>query len=287
MRTPAPEAKQINLPKESQNTMTQLLPLPSVPPALTPARRAAFLENLRLYGNVRLACRAASLSPQTAYRARQAELRFMTEWDAALVVARTHVEAILADRAISGVTEKVFYHGEEVATRTRYDSRLLLAHLARLDRLAERIEQKEAEEARLRAQSQTRSTYGCDQHQSRAAGECKGARPPAATRPLGRMSEEIASADALAEQQKTQNNSSPLNPPIPELEQRLMAMEAERPLTARAVHQFDDPGEAEAAQLCAFEAGMDRWWAVARTQDLPEHIAEGAMTEYSDQSGDE
>gem|GEM_PF-4766258 len=26
-------------------------------------------------------------------------------------------------------------HGEEVATRTRYDARLLLAHLARLDRL--------------------------------------------------------------------------------------------------------------------------------------------------------
>jgi hypothetical protein len=34
----------------------------------------------------------------------------------------------------------VFYHGEEVATRIRYDSRLLLAHLARLDRLAEQTE---------------------------------------------------------------------------------------------------------------------------------------------------
>jgi hypothetical protein len=43
---------------------------------------------------------------------------------------------VLADRALNGVQEVVYYHGEEVATRTRYDSRLLLAHLARLDRIA-------------------------------------------------------------------------------------------------------------------------------------------------------
>jgi hypothetical protein len=36
------------------------------------------------------------------------------------------------------VEEEVFYHGEVVAKRRRYDSRLLLAHLARLDRLADR-----------------------------------------------------------------------------------------------------------------------------------------------------
>lgn len=42
---------------------------------------------------------------------------------------------MLADRALNGVKENVFYHLEEVARRRRYDSRLLLAHLARLDRL--------------------------------------------------------------------------------------------------------------------------------------------------------
>ncbi|QPC97764.1 hypothetical protein [Qipengyuania soli] len=47
---------------------------------------------------------------------------------------------MLADRALNGVEEAVFYHGEEVARRRRYDSRLLLAHLARLDRMAERPE---------------------------------------------------------------------------------------------------------------------------------------------------
>jgi hypothetical protein len=51
---------------------------------------------------------------------------------------RGSISTVLADRALNGVTETVFYHGEEVATRTRYDARLLLAHLARLDRLETR-----------------------------------------------------------------------------------------------------------------------------------------------------
>jgi len=44
---------------------------------------------------------------------------------------------VLADRALNGTQEVVFYHGEEVATRTRFDSRLLLAHLGRLDALGQ------------------------------------------------------------------------------------------------------------------------------------------------------
>ena len=87
----------------------------------SPRRQAEFLASLQLFGNVRLACRAARISAQTAYRQRRA-------WDAALLAARAHAEATLADRALNGVEEAVFYHGEEVARRRRYDSRLLLAH---------------------------------------------------------------------------------------------------------------------------------------------------------------
>ncbi|MBY8338272.1 hypothetical protein KYN89_14580 [Alteriqipengyuania sp. NZ-12B] len=68
---------------------------------------------------------------------RRACPRFARLWDAALLVARTQVEAVLADRALNGVEETIFYHGETVATRRRYDARLLLAHLARLDRLTQ------------------------------------------------------------------------------------------------------------------------------------------------------
>lgn len=107
-------------------------------PLLTRPLQATFCEHLARHGNVRLACRAAGVSAQTAYRMRRACRQFRALWDAALVIAREQVEDVLADRALHGWEEAVFYHGEEVARRRRYDSRLLLAHLARLDRLAER-----------------------------------------------------------------------------------------------------------------------------------------------------
>jgi hypothetical protein len=75
------------------------------------------------------------VSRSAAYRMRRECLLFSELWDAALLHARPMVEEVLADRALNGTQETVFYHGEEVATRTRYDSRLLLAHLGRLDRL--------------------------------------------------------------------------------------------------------------------------------------------------------
>ncbi|OCC23028.1 hypothetical protein MB02_12645 [Croceicoccus estronivorus] len=99
----------------------------------SPARQVRFLDHLASSGNVRAACAVARISAETAYRARRRDGRFAKVWDAALVLARSHVEAVLADRALNGVEEPVFYHGEEVARRRRYDTRLLLAHLARLD----------------------------------------------------------------------------------------------------------------------------------------------------------
>lgn len=109
----------------------------------TPRRRAKFCDQLAHHGNVRLAAKAAGVSPQTAYRARRSCLDFAACWDAALVLARDVAEQVLADRAINGVEEAVYYHGEEVATRRRYDSRLLLAHLARLDARVERDRQEQ------------------------------------------------------------------------------------------------------------------------------------------------
>lgn len=104
----------------------------------TPERQVRFLDRLASSGTVRAACLAAGVSPQAAYVARRRCARFAAAWDAALVLARDHAEAVLAERALDGVEEAVFYHGEEVARRRRFDARLLLAHLARLDRRAER-----------------------------------------------------------------------------------------------------------------------------------------------------
>jgi len=104
----------------------------------TDTRTAQFLEHLAGHGNVRAACARVSMSPEAAYRLRRRDALFARAWLAALNLAREASAEILACRAIDGIEEEVWYHGEVVGTRRRYDTRLLLAHLARLDALAER-----------------------------------------------------------------------------------------------------------------------------------------------------
>jgi hypothetical protein len=101
------------------------------------ALQVRFLDRLATCGNVRAACACAGVSPHTAYKARRRDAALARLWDAALVLARPHAEAVLAARALDGVEVPVFYHGEVVAYRRHYDGRLLLAHLARLDRAGE------------------------------------------------------------------------------------------------------------------------------------------------------
>jgi hypothetical protein len=114
-----------------------LLPVLTTPdPSTFPReRQAAFLAALAASGNVRSASARVGVSHQTAYRARLASPGFRRAWDAALLAARAQAEEVLANRALEGWEEDVLYHGEVVATRRRYSDRLLLAHLARLDKL--------------------------------------------------------------------------------------------------------------------------------------------------------
>lgn len=103
----------------------------------TPARRAKFLTLLAETGNVRACAARCGLSAQSVYKLRRREPLFARSWAAALVLARDHAEQVMANRALDGVEEPVFYRGEQVGVRRRYDTRLLLAHMARLDRLAD------------------------------------------------------------------------------------------------------------------------------------------------------
>ncbi len=100
-------------------------------------RKVRFLHHLAEKGDVRSAAARVGMSRQSAYMLRRRDRVFAQGWAAALVLARAHVEEVLATRALDGVEEAVFYHGEQVAVRRRFDARLLLAHLARLDRAAE------------------------------------------------------------------------------------------------------------------------------------------------------
>jgi hypothetical protein len=115
---------------------------PAIVPAVrhdgwTEVRKVHFLEHLAGHGNVRAACSSVGMSHAAAYRLRRRDPLFARAWGAALVLAREASAEVLACRAIDGIEEEVWYRGEFRGTRRRYDSRLLLAHMARLDKLAE------------------------------------------------------------------------------------------------------------------------------------------------------
>ncbi|MFM5895130.1 MAG: hypothetical protein ACKOQM_11975 [Novosphingobium sp.] len=106
-----------------------------IDPVFTPSLKLRFLDELSQHGNVRVAASRIGVSRSGLYLARRRDAAFAAGWLAALREARWHAEAVLAERALDGVEEQVFYRGEVIATRRRYDTRLLLAHLARLDAL--------------------------------------------------------------------------------------------------------------------------------------------------------
>lgn len=103
----------------------------------TPARKILFFYELAACGSVRTACSEAGMSPEAAYKLRRRDALFARAWAAALVLAREASAEVLECRALDGIEEPVWYHGEVVGTRTRYDTRLLLAHIARLDAQAQ------------------------------------------------------------------------------------------------------------------------------------------------------
>jgi hypothetical protein len=111
----------------------------------TAARKAQFLEALAGDGNVRAACARVGLSREAAYRLRRRDALFARAWAGAQLQAREIVGEVLGTRALEGIEEQVWHRGEVVGTRRRYDTRLLLAHMTRLDKLAE--DQRACEDA--------------------------------------------------------------------------------------------------------------------------------------------
>jgi hypothetical protein len=256
------------------------------PGVFTRARQVKFLEGLATSGAVRSASAAAGVSYRTAYRERRANPAFRRAWDAALLSARAMSEDVLATRAIEGVEEDVLYHGEVVATRRRYDARLLLAHLARLDKLTE--------DARTRAFADDYEgalerfaagiddpapvceacgealPLGVDEATGEfAPGQCDKCDTPAlhtagaaapASAPARRIEEpcpDCGGACLGPEEHLTEADCRWLG-------NRLDRMKAARPAGAKGPYEFcgHDLELVEMEQLQAFEQGVERWWLV-------------------------
>lgn len=106
-------------------------------PGWTQRKKAVFLDHLAQHGNVRAACARVGLSRDAAYRLRRRDGDFARGWGAAMVLAHDAGTELLASCATEGTEHRVYFHGELVDTYRRIDARLLLAHLARLDKAAD------------------------------------------------------------------------------------------------------------------------------------------------------
>ena len=104
----------------------------------TPFTRRLFLEVLAETGRVSRACEYAGMSESGAYALRARDPLFAAGWDAACVLARPRLADALYEKAIDGVTDTITKDGEVVAQRHRFDSRLSIAVLNRLDKRCDR-----------------------------------------------------------------------------------------------------------------------------------------------------
>ncbi len=235
--------------------------------------RIAFLESLAVTGSVRSAAKRTRVSHQTVYRARRSSAAFGRAWDAALVVARAQAEARLADCAMEGYEEEVWYHGEMVGTRTRFSQRLLLAHLGRLDRIRsdDRIdalaEDFDAMIARMRAGDAIDVAPESASHGVNipSPGQCN-------RRSMSRETEggetdggetgggETDGGETGDGGPAAANDSCGDGPDCMPIERLLTAMDAARPADAPVLQTLGDPAEVESCQMEAFAVGDPRWW---------------------------
>ena len=249
-------------------------------------RQVVFLENLSVTGSVRSAATAAGVSHQTAYRARRGQGHFRLAWDAALVAARANAEATLASRAIDGVEEQVFYHGQVIATRRRYYDRLLLAHLARLDKLTSDdsthafAEDWDDAMARFAAgEEPVASAFGggeppteilaCAGNQNCSPALRQAGRPAAQDElPGGQAGASCRNAQPPEKNSPGPYNTRSMSPAEDhhdgrsdlEWEALHEEMAEARPLNAPPPELLGDPEVVEACQIQAFELGDEDWW---------------------------
>ncbi|HEY0013968.1 MAG TPA: hypothetical protein VGB79_14090 [Allosphingosinicella sp.] len=117
----------------------------------SPEKMRLFLECFAECGVVVEACQAAGMSARAAYNLRDRDPLFAAGWDAAAVKARAPLADEAYSRARNGVVERIYRDGVVVAERHRYDNRLTMAVLTRLDSRLDRAEAQGAPHLALAA----------------------------------------------------------------------------------------------------------------------------------------
>ena len=116
----------------------------------TPERIRTFLTVLAETGCVASAAKAAEISIRSAYnlRNRAAGRDFHRAWEGALSIARRRLADAIMSRAMHGCVDQWRREGEVVGERVKFDNRLSMAMLTRLDQRADSATSAEAETTR-------------------------------------------------------------------------------------------------------------------------------------------
>jgi hypothetical protein len=110
----------------------------------TPDKKRIFLSRLAECGVVKEACFAAGMSARAAYNLRDRDPLFDAGWQAACVMARPRLADEAFSRSMNGVVERIYKDGVIVAERHRYDNKLTMAVLGRLDARIDRDQERGA-----------------------------------------------------------------------------------------------------------------------------------------------
>jgi hypothetical protein len=113
--------------------------------AWSPDRIRTFITVLSDTGVVADAARAAGMTTQSAYRFRNSPKGrpFDLAWSAALVRARRRLADTVVSRAINGCVDIIVRDGKVWGERHRFDNRLTMSVLTRLDTLAKKKVERE------------------------------------------------------------------------------------------------------------------------------------------------
>ena len=163
----------------------------------------------------------------------------------------------------------MFYHGEEIARRRRFSDRLLLAHLARLDALAERVDVEASLEVlddQIEALRRGEELVEVAEPQSPQSDPNSLDEDPVPTVPSCR----VLCPDCGGKCDDPQAELGPQD--CMWLGNRIERMHTARPRDAQKPHEIasglDEGGEIEALQLEAFEADGHEWWLVTSESEL-------------------
>jgi len=103
----------------------------------TAERIRIFLDTLAETGVVAAALRTVGMRKQSVYALRKRSPAFDAAWRSALLRAHEPVASAFTSRALHGCVEPIVRDGKLWGERHRFDNRLSMAVLARLDRLAD------------------------------------------------------------------------------------------------------------------------------------------------------